>query len=101
MHGLLLVTCNGHLIQPAEYQQIIFTARRNARIASAVLAIAFPTVCPSVRLSHAWFVTNPKNLPAIFLYHMKGQSCWFPDAKDLGEIPTGTPKGTPNRGGVG
>ena len=28
----------------------------------------------SVRLSHACFLTNPKNLPAIFLYHMKGQS---------------------------
>jgi len=28
----------------------------------------------SVRLSHACFVTNPKNLPAIFLYHVKGQS---------------------------
>ena len=28
----------------------------------------------SVRLSHACFVSNPKNLPAIFLYHMKGQS---------------------------
>ena len=31
-------------------------------------------VCPSVRQSHACFVANPKNLPAIFLYHMKGQS---------------------------
>jgi len=28
-----------------------FTARRNARIASAVLAIAIPSVCPSVCLS--------------------------------------------------
>jgi len=28
-----------------------FTARRNARIASAVLAIAIPSVSPSVRLS--------------------------------------------------
>jgi len=28
----------------------------------------------SVRLSHACVVTNPKNLLAIFLYHMKGQS---------------------------
>ena len=27
----------------------VFTARRNARIASAVLAIAIPSVCPSVR----------------------------------------------------
>ena len=32
------------------------------------------SVCLSVRLSHACFVTNPKNLLAIFLYHMKGQS---------------------------
>ena len=30
-------------------------------------------VCLSVCLSHACFVTNPKNLWAIFLYHMKGQ----------------------------
>ena len=30
---------------------IIFTARRNARIASAVIATAIPSVCPSVRLS--------------------------------------------------
>ena len=28
--------------------QLIFTARRNARIASALPAIAFPSVCPSV-----------------------------------------------------
>jgi len=30
---------------------IIFTARRNVRIASAVLATAIPSVCPSVRLT--------------------------------------------------
>jgi len=29
----------------------VFTARRNARIASAVLAIAIPSVCPSVCVS--------------------------------------------------
>jgi len=34
-------------------QVLIFTARRNARIASAVLATAIPSVYPSVRLSHA------------------------------------------------
>jgi len=28
--------------------QAVFTARRNVRIASAVLAIAIPSVCPSV-----------------------------------------------------
>jgi len=43
-----------------------FTVRRS--YASAVLGV----VILSVR--HACFVTNPKNLPAIFLYHMKGQS---------------------------
>ena len=54
----------------------IFTARRS--YASAVLGVVIlsvsPSVCLSVRLSHACFVTNPKNLPAIFLYHAKGQS---------------------------
>ena len=29
----------------------IFTVRRNARIASAVVATAIPSLCPSVRLS--------------------------------------------------
>ena len=32
------------------------------------------SVCLSVRPSRACFVANPKNLPAIFLYHMKEQS---------------------------
>jgi len=31
--------------------RLIFTVRRNARIASAVLATAIPSVCSSVRLS--------------------------------------------------
>jgi len=39
---------------------LVFAARRNARIASAVLATAIPTVrpfvCPSVCLSHAGIV---------------------------------------------
>jgi len=51
----------------------LFTARRS--YASAVLGVEFcPSICLSVRLSYACFVTNPKNLPATFLYHMKGQS---------------------------
>jgi len=53
-------------------KHLVFTARRS--YASAVLRVVILSVCPSVRLSHACFVTNPKNLPAIFLYHMKGQS---------------------------
>jgi len=50
----------------------VFTARRS--YASAVLGVVILSVRPSVRLSQACFVTNPRNLPAIFLYHMKGQS---------------------------
>ena len=42
----------------------------HASYATAVLGV----VILSVRPSHACFVTNPKNLPATFLYHMKGQS---------------------------
>jgi len=53
-------------------EEIVFTARRS--YASAVLGVAILSVCPFVRLSHACFVTNPKNLQAIFSYHMKGQS---------------------------
>ena len=48
------------------------TARR--RYASAVLGVVNLSVHPSVCLLHACFVTNRKNLPAIFLYQMKGQS---------------------------
>jgi len=45
-------------------RMIIITARRS--YASAVLGV----VILSVRLSHACFVTDAKNLPAIFLYHI-------------------------------
>ena len=38
--------------------ELVFTARRNARIASAVLAMAIPSVCPSVCLSHAGIVSK-------------------------------------------
>ena len=53
-------------------RRTVFTARRN--YASAVLGIVILSVRLSVCLSHACFVTNPKNLPAISLYHIKGQS---------------------------
>jgi len=36
----------------------VFTARRNARFASAVLARAIPSVCLYVRLSHAGIVSK-------------------------------------------
>jgi len=66
------------------------TARRS--YASAVLGVVILSARLSVCLSHACFVTNPKNLPAIFIRHMKGQSFGFSAAKDLGEIPTGSPQ---------
>jgi len=43
---------------------MVFTARRS--YASAVSEVVILSVCLSVRLSHACFVANPKNLPAIF-----------------------------------
>ena len=86
--------------QLGRVEEMVFTARRS--YGSAVLGVVIVSVRPSVCLSHVCFVTNPKNLPAIFLYHMKGQSFWFSDAKDVDEIPKGSPpKGAPNRGGVG
>jgi len=82
----------------AAFCQITLTTFYRASYANAVLGVVILSVHPS----HACFVTNPKNLPATFLYHMKGQSFSFSDAKDLGEIPTGSPPtGAPNRGGVG
>jgi len=51
--------------QIGRVEKMVFTA-----YASVVLGV----VILSVRLSHAYLVTNPKNLPTIFLCHMKGQS---------------------------
>ena len=56
---------------------LVFTARRNARIASAVLAIAIPSVCPSVslsvrlsvRLSHAGIVSKRLHVARCSLYY--------------------------------
>jgi len=73
--------CIQHL---GRVEKMVFTARRS--YACAVLGVVIlsvcpfvrlsvcPSICPSVHLSHVCFVTNPKNLPSIFFYHMKGQS---------------------------
>jgi len=57
-------------------RMIVITALRSHP--STVFGVVILSVCPSIYLSvclsHACFVTSPKNLPAIFLYHMKGQS---------------------------
>jgi len=47
---------------------VVFTARRNARIASAVLAIAIPSVCLSVRLSHAGIVSKRRHVARCSLH---------------------------------
>jgi len=58
--------------QLGRVEEMFFTARRS--YASAVLGVVILSICPSVRpsvrLSHACFVTNAKNLPAIFLYSL-------------------------------
>jgi len=58
--------CIQHL---GRLEEMVLAAR--CSYASAVLGVVVLSICPSVRPSHACFVTNPKNLPAIFLYHMK------------------------------
>ena len=50
--------------------KMLVTSFYRASYAIAVLGVVILSVCPS----HACFVTNPKNILATFLYHMKGQS---------------------------
>ena len=58
---------------------LVFTARRS--YANAVLGVVILSVCLSVRLSvclsHVCFVTNPKKLPTIFLYHFSATQVFF------------------------
>jgi len=49
-------------------RMFIITARLS--YASAVLGVVILSICPSVTRVLYWFVTNPKNPPAIFLYHI-------------------------------
>jgi len=58
--------------QLGRVEEMVLTSWRS--YASVVLEVVILSVCQSVRLLHACFMANPKNLPAIFLYHMKGQS---------------------------
>ena len=78
-----------HIPNSISIGSAVFTARRS--YASTVLRVVILSVRPSIHLSHEYFVTNPKHLLAIFLYHMEGQSFYFSEAKDLGEILTGSP----------
>jgi len=51
---------------------VVFTARRNARVVRAVLATAIPSVClsvrPSVRLSHAGVVSKRRHVARCSLH---------------------------------
>ena len=52
------------ILHVGRVEEMVFAARRS--YASAVLRVIILSVRPSVCVSHACFVTNPKNLPAIF-----------------------------------
>jgi len=52
-----------------------FTARRNARIASAVLATTIPSVCPSVRLSVTRRIVSKRGHVARYSLHSQIAKC--------------------------
>ena len=59
-----------------------FTARAYARAVLGVVILSLrPSVCPSVRLSHACIVTKLNDALQIFLYHTKRQSLCYSDTK--------------------
>jgi len=61
-----------------------------------------PSVCPSVCLSHACYVTNPKNLPAIFFIPNERAILLVFWCQRYRRNSTGSPPtGAPNSGGVG
>jgi len=79
-----------HLLQiPTTIQSTIFTARRYASTVHAV--VVCPSVCPSIRLSQASIGPKRLNAGSHKKRHMIAKGLWFSDAKDLSEIPTGSP----------
>jgi len=54
-------------------KHIILPCEHNSH-ASAVLGVVILSVCPSVRLSHAYIMTKLNDALRIFWYHTKGQS---------------------------
>ena len=79
-----IVSCNVNAFLP------LFTTWAYAR---AVLGVVILSVCLclSVRLSHAWIVTNLNGALQIFWYHMKGQSLCYSDTNSgpllVGDAP--------------
>jgi len=68
----LIVTCFNAAINIALKRIFVFTARRNARIASAVLATAIPSVRLCVRPSHAGIVSKRRHVARCSLHR------WIP-----------------------
>ena len=63
MYSLKWFTPSKALLMSSEATKTeLITARRNARIASAVLATAIPSVYPSVRPSHAGIVSKRRHV---------------------------------------
>ena len=66
---------------------VFFTARRNARIASAVLATAIlsvcPSVCPSVRLSYAGIVSKQRHVARCSLHCQIAKPKTIPQGRPL------------------
>ena len=69
----------------------IFTARRNARIASVVLAIAIPYVRPSVCQSHAGIVSKRRHVARCSLH------CWIAKCVQLCRNQKNIPQRRPLR----
>ena len=84
-------TCNTYTVQCRAYcwQYCFYCATQLCQRGLGSRNSVRPSVRFSVGLSHACFVTNPKNLPAIFLYHMKGQSFQFSAIQQwlVGDVP--------------
>ena len=82
---------------------LIFTAQCYAMRAWYMLSSCVHlSICPFVCLSQVGVLLRWLNLGLHKQSHTIAQRLWFANAKDLSEIPTGSPpRGAPNRGGVG
>ena len=85
---------------------VLFIARRYASAVYAVVVCLFLFGCVSFCLSQAGIVSKQLNVKYVAShdsgYRVNVQGLWLSDAKDLGEIRTGSPPtGARNADGVG
>jgi len=82
-HTIDLDIPNIPYISPNHHFRVLFNpsqvsvVKRDRRSTSAVLEVVLLSICLSVRLSHACFVTKSNNELRIFLYDTKKQSLQF------------------------